>query len=197
MSNKVEELRSIYESVTDGDVVVTEEQQELRGSYAEAEERLEDTIEEMRAELGFTTRFSTAELATLVIEFFKGTSDREIAEQIGGGQLDKSVTRARLRLHLFRDADFEQAPVDLNVIAQKRSEGKSMRTIASEIGPSKSTVGKYARLIEMREQAEKSDYTARLSELVKYDLVDESDIRRHLADGLDEAVDAKRATPTS
>ena len=115
MDEKTEELRDIFIDVTD-ESTVTERQEETHGSLssaAEVEDRLESVVAEMRERYDFGTTLSDEQLVTVVRGYYAGDSDAEIARELGDTSLGKTVSRARIDLHLIRDGDTD-APFDLD-----------------------------------------------------------------------------------
>jgi len=113
MDEKTEELRDLFQDVTDEDTV-TESQADTHGSLAsetDVENRLQDTVSTMRDRLDFQTSLDTEAFATVVRRFYAGDDDAEIGEEVGADS--ETVRDARHDLHLVRDDD---APVDLDVL---------------------------------------------------------------------------------
>jgi hypothetical protein len=149
MDEKTEELRDIFQSISDSDTV-TERQERGRGSLAnEASIRadLQTAIEGMQADLGFDTTLSTADLVTVVERYYDGDSDREIAVELGDESLERTVARARLDLHIVREADRDTA-VDLDELGDRLDDGESVRDIAADLDASPDDVRFAARVIE-------------------------------------------------
>ncbi len=76
----------------------------LKGS-AELERALREVVSEMIGRYNIQTKLTLDQLATTVRLFYNGLSDTEIAEQLGDRALNKTVSRARIKLHLFRKSD--------------------------------------------------------------------------------------------
>ena len=153
MDEKTEELRDIFMDVTD-EATVTEQQEETPGSLqseAEVEDRLEAAVAEMSDRYDFGTSLSAAELVTVVKGFYAGDSDAEIARRLGDESLGKSVARARIDLHLVRDADTD-APFDLDALRNLLDEGASDVDCADELDVSESTVRRYRRVVETQQE---------------------------------------------
>ncbi|PSP54708.1 conditioned medium-induced protein 4 [Halobacteriales archaeon QS_1_67_19] len=153
MDEKTEELRDIFMDVTD-ESTVTEQQEETHGSLSsetEVEERLEEVIGRMRDRYDFSTTLSDEELVTVVQGFYAGDSDAEIARELGDASLSKTVSRARLDLHLLRDSDTD-APFDLDELRELLDDGTSIEECADALDVSESTVRRYQRIIETQEE---------------------------------------------
>ncbi|MFC4450588.1 MULTISPECIES: conditioned medium-induced protein 4 [Halorussus] len=153
MDEKTEELRDIFMDVTD-ESTVTEQQEETHGSLsseAAVEERLEEVISRMRDHYDFGTTLSDEELVTVVRGFYAGDSDAEIARELGDASLGKTVSRARIDLHLIRDAD-EDAPFDLDDLRDLLDADASTGECAEELDVSESTVRRYRRVVEAQQE---------------------------------------------
>jgi hypothetical protein len=115
MDEKTEELRDLFQDVTDEDTV-TESQADTHGSLAsetDVENRLQDTVSTMRDRLDFGTGLDTEALTTVVRRFYAGDSDADIADEVDADP--ETVRDARHDLHLVRDDD---APVDLDALRE-------------------------------------------------------------------------------
>lgn len=155
---KAEELRDIFVDVTD-ESTVTEEREEERGTLPgeeEIDDEIKEVIEEMRDEHGFETSLDDDDIVSVVRLYHDGASDAEIARELGDDSLDKTVRRARIGLHLFRDSDFD-APFEIDRLEELLDEGVTNSEIADELGVSSSTVRSYRRAVESRRQSENSD----------------------------------------
>jgi hypothetical protein len=135
MDEKTEELRDIFQDVTDEDTV-TESQADTHGSLAsetDVDDRLRDTVSTMRERLDFQTDLDTDALTTVVRRFYAGDADADIADDIDVRKTTESsstphqnasrsedadpatVRDARHDLHLLREDD---APVDLEAVRE-------------------------------------------------------------------------------
>ncbi|USZ66825.1 helix-turn-helix domain-containing protein [Halorussus salilacus] len=153
MDEKTEELRDIFMDVTD-ESTVTERQEETHGSLSsetEVEERLEAVVAEMRERYDFATTLSDEELVTVVRGYYAGDSDAEIARELGDASLGKTVSRARIDLHLIRESDTD-APFDLDALRDLLDDGASTTDAADALDVSESTVRRYRRIIETRQE---------------------------------------------
>ncbi|WP_435177423.1 conditioned medium-induced protein 4 [Halorussus sp. AFM4] len=153
MDEKTEELRDIFMDVTD-ESTVTERQEETHGSLSSetaVEERLQEIVTRMRDRYDFGTSLSDEELVTVVRGYYAGDSDAEIARELGDASLGKTVSRARIDLHLVRDAD-EDAPFDMDDLRDLLDDDATASECAEELGVSESTVRRYCRVIEAQRQ---------------------------------------------
>jgi len=155
---KAEELRDIFVDVTD-ESTVTEEREEERGTLPgedEIDDEITDIVDEMRDEHGFETSLEDDQIVQVVRLYHDDESDAEIARELGDDSLDKTVRRARIGLHLFRDSDFD-APFDIDRLEQLLDEEATNSEIADELGVSSSTVRSYRRAVEARKRSEEVD----------------------------------------
>lgn len=154
MNEKTEELRDLFIDITD-ESTVTQEQEESHGSLDSEEtvdERLEEIVGQMRAQYEFSTSLSDEELVTVVKGFYVDDSDAEIARQLGDASLGKTVSRARIDLHLLRDRDLD-APFELDALRDSLADGADTADCADEFDVSESTVRRYRRVIESQNEA--------------------------------------------
>jgi DNA-binding CsgD family transcriptional regulator len=155
---KAEELRDLFVDVTD-ESTVTEEREEERGTLPdkdEVDEEIRETVGEMRDEYGFETSLGEEEVVRVVRLYHDGASDAEIARELGDDSLDKTVKRARIGLHLFRDSDFD-SPFDIDRLRELVDEGATNADAADELGVSASTVRSYRQAVEARREADEVD----------------------------------------
>ena len=155
---KAEELRDLFVDVTD-ESTVTEEREEELGTLPDKDEidaEIRETIDEMRDEYGFETSLDDDELVTVVRLYHDDASDAEIARELGDDSLDKTVKRARIGLHLFRDSDFD-APFEIDRLRELVDEDATNADAADELGVSASTVRAYRDAVEARRDAEAVD----------------------------------------
>ena len=153
MDKKTEELRDIFLQVTDEETV-TESQEETHGSLASDEEidaRLERIVSDMRERLDFSTTLDDGQLVTVVRRFYAGDSDSAIARILGDVSLSKTVSRARVDLHLLRDADTD-APFDLALLREYLDEEESTEAVAERLDVSETTVRRYRRIVETQDE---------------------------------------------
>jgi hypothetical protein len=153
MDEKTEELRDIFMDVTD-ESTVTEQQAETHGSLdseTAIDDRLVEVVGRMRDRYDFATTLSDEELVTVVRGFYAGDSDADIARELGDASLGKTVARARIDLHLLRDAD-EDAPFDMEALRDLLEANSSTGECAAELDVSESTVRRYRRVVEAKRQ---------------------------------------------
>jgi hypothetical protein len=155
MDEKTEELRDIFMNVTD-EATVTERQEEGRGSLADGpadedrEAGIRAVLSEMRERYAFETDLDDAALVVVVRGFFEGETDTSIAEALSVTR--REVFRARLDLHLLRDADTD-APFDLADLRDLLVDDVPVADIAARLDVSESTVRRYRRVVDARTEA--------------------------------------------
>lgn len=191
MDEKTAELRDIFIEATGADTV-TETQQAERGSLTaderRARERVATLVETMRERYDFETDLSDDALVELVERFFDEEDDEQIAAALDSDA--ETVFRARLDLHLLREAD-RDAPVDLAELRSLVAESADLATCAAELDVEESVVRRYYRVIEARNEARRANY--RFSDEFA-ELLTDSDLSGRLASdaresGLQEATE--------
>lgn len=157
-TEKVEQLTDIFHDVAGGSTT-TEHQRQDRWSATQSGsgEMIRTIIREMIDEYGIRTSLDEDELVTLVEEYHSGESDKEIARALGTPNRDKTVTRARRKLHLFRESDFN-APFSLDRLREMAEQGKSTAAMADTLSASESTVRTYSNVIAAETDAENADH---------------------------------------
>ncbi len=151
VDEKTEELRDLFVDVTGGETV-TEEQEEGRGSLASDEnvdERLRETVSQMRAQLGFATSLDDETLVEVVRGFYSDDSDADIGRRVD--ERPKTVARARTDLHLLRDTDTDP-PFDFESFREALDETDDTDVLADRFDVSASTVRRYRRVVEAQRE---------------------------------------------
>lgn len=190
MDEKTEELRDLFVNVTNAETV-TEAQEEQRGSLTGdggVDEQLEGIVARMRERYEFRTDLSDGDLRRVVRGYFGDDSDTAIADALGVSR--RTVVRARLDLHLFRESDTD-APFDLKTFEDALESEESTADLATAFDVSESTVRRYRAVVEARAEAERVSHRFRRE--FKDALPDTALATRHAAhvreDGLDEATE--------
>jgi hypothetical protein len=157
-NEKVEQLTEIFHDIAGGSTT-TEKQDEDRWSTSQSgsDETVQAIIREMIVEYEIQTSLDEGELVTLVEEYHDGESDKEIARALGTPNRDKTVTRARRSLHLFRESDFD-APFALDQLRELLDQDTSTAEIADTLFASESTIRTYARVIDAENEANSVDH---------------------------------------
>ncbi len=189
---KAEELRDLFVDVTD-ESTVTEEREEERGTLPDEDEiddEIRGVIDEMRERYGFETSLDDDELVRVVRLYHDGASDAEIARELGDESLDKTVRRARISLHLFRNSDFD-APFDLDRLRELLDDGATNAEAAEELDVSASTVRAYRHSVEARRQSDDVDdeYADRFEAVLEDRVISEQFTEDAKRDGLEGATE--------
>ncbi|KTG29513.1 hypothetical protein [Haloferax profundi] len=135
MDEKTAELRDIFIETTGSDTV-TERQSESRGSLAdvddpeEVRERVADLVSTMRERYEFETDLDDDTLVTLVVGYFDGDADEDLAVELGVAP--EVIRTARFDLHLVRDAD-RDAPFDMDRLDKLLVEGADDDELAEKL----------------------------------------------------------------
>ncbi|CQR51449.1 MULTISPECIES: conditioned medium-induced protein 4 [Haloferax] len=135
MDEKTAELRDIFIEATGSDTV-TEQQSESRGSLADVDdpeavrERVRGIVATMRERYAFDTDLGDDALVALVVGFFDGDSDADLAVELDASP--EAVRTARFDLHLVRDADRE-FPFDADRFDSLLVDGADDETIAETL----------------------------------------------------------------
>ncbi|WP_439027863.1 transposase [Haloarchaeobius sp. DT45] len=152
MDEKTEELRDIFIDVTDGETV-TEKQEASRGSLTDrgdVSERLEAVVRQLRERYDFRTDLDDGDLCTLVRLYHAGKSDADLADELDVSR--HTVFRARMDLHLLRDADLD-APFELKTLRERLEGGEAISAVAEDLGVSESTLRRYRDVVAARDQS--------------------------------------------
>lgn len=190
MTNKTEELRKIFLDVSE-EHTLTEEQENGTGNLVVEQDELPliAEIQEILGEQGIDTRFPPDEISTIVKRYFKGDSDTGIARKLGNSSLDKSVRRLRIKLHLFRERDFN-APFELKRLESLLADHPdwSHREYADELECGATTISTYKQVIECRQEADRMENT--FKDRLQKAIQDGDHPSIHIDDGLDDAIDS-------
>lgn len=189
MDEKTEELRDIFVSVTD-ESTVTERQEDARGSLTREgspAERTERVVEAMNERYEFRTDLPVEGLVELVRAFYAGENDAGLAE--GLEESRHTVFRARMDLHLVREADLD-TPFELGAFRDQLEDEQSVAEIATALDVAESTVRRYRQVVET--QTERRTVGDRFREEFDEIYLD-TDLASHTddvtRDGLEEATD--------
>src|SRR5512136_1081136 len=156
MSGRTDQLRDLVIKIGATTKVVEKQATRhgsLRGS-GEIERALLGVVREMIKQYSIQTKLTAEQLSSVVRLFYKGLSDTEIAEQLGDRALNKTVSRARIKLHLFRESDLKP-PFDRNEFMRLSGTGKSVKEMAESLGVAPSTISEYRNIFESQKAAEK------------------------------------------
>ncbi len=190
MSGRTDQLRDLVLKIGASTKVVEKQASQhgaLRGS-SDIERALLGVVKEMIKHYNIQTKLTPEQLATVIRLFYKGLSDTEIAEQLGDRALNKTVSRARIKLHLFRESDLKP-PFDKNEFIRLSGTGKSVKEMAEALGAAPSTISEYRNIFESQKAAEKDGYTKRFLEILSDQDVSERMVTSHIKDGLQDTMD--------
>lgn len=179
MDDKTERLRDIFMSVSDEETV-TETQAETRGSLTGTDEdvgdQLRTLVDRLHDRESFETALDTGTYVDVVRAFYEDASDATTAERLG---LDaETVFRARLDLHLVREADTD-APFDVSVLRRRREADDA--TLAADLGVDADTVAHFRRVVAAQDAARAANYRFRR----EFDeLLTDADLAGQFTDGM-------------
>lgn len=190
MDEKTEELREIFMSVAD-DESVTERQEESPGTLADEEsvdDRLDALITRMRDHCAFRTDLDDAALRTIARGFFEDTADDEMATNLNVDA--ETVFRARMDLHLVREADRE-APIPFERFRGLVGEEPDPQALQARFEADAAVIERAVAVIEAEREMRRANYRYR-DEL--NELLGDGDVAEQLTsdvtdDGLDDATE--------
>lgn len=188
------ELLALFQDITSKTEIV-ESMKKIHGSLRDRDAVGREVALIMREilDLGFfQTKLSPRQLATLVISFNEGRNDTEIARELGNEKLAKTVARARVRLKLFRDSDFDM-PFDRKYLSELIASEKTMNEISAILGISSSSLREYRHVIAMEEDETLDPFLERIKDVLEDRDLTEQMTRSVTNDGLSEAIDTTEA----
>ncbi len=190
MSGRTDQLRDLVLKIGATTKVVEKQATRhgsLRGS-GEIELALLGVVREMIKQYGIQTKLTAEQLSSVVRLFYKGLSDTEIAEQLGDRALNKTVSRARIKLHLFRESDLKP-PFDKDEFLRLGESNKSVKEMAESLHVAPSTISEYRNIFESQKASERDGYTKRFLEILSDQDVSERMVTAHTEDGLQDTID--------
>jgi DNA-binding NarL/FixJ family response regulator len=191
MSGRTDQLRDLVLKIGASTKVVEKQATQhgnLRGS-SEIERALLGVAKEMIKTYNIQTKLIPEQLATVIRLFYKGLSDTEIAERLGDRSLNKTVSRARIKLHLFRESDLK-TPFDRAEFLRLSEAKKSVKEMAEALGVAPSTISEYRNIFESQQVAERDKFTKRFEEILSDQDVSEHMVASHISkDGLQDTID--------
>jgi DNA-binding CsgD family transcriptional regulator len=140
----------------------------------------------------FKTKLTPRQLARLVMAFYEGKNDTEIARALGDEKLSKTVARARVRMKLFRDLDFKM-PFDREKLDKLVESGKTMKDVSEELGISPSTLREYRHVLDEVNDPTLDPYLQRIHDVMEDRDLSEQMTKGLVEDGLTEAIDITEA----
>ncbi len=190
MSDKTDQLRDLFLKISTNTTVVEKQATQhgtLKGS-AELERALREVVSEMVGRYNIQTKLTLDQLATTVRLFYNGLSDTEIAEQLGDRALNKTVSRARIKLQLFRESDLA-LPFDKDEFMQLVIAGCSVKETSEKLDVAPSTVSEYKSIFDCLEAKEQDGYTKIFEEILSDQEVSEKMVAHISKDGLQDTID--------
>jgi len=190
MSGRTDELRDLVMKIGASTKVVEKQATRhgsLRGS-GEIERALLSVVQEMIKQYGIQTKLTAEQLSSVVRLFYKRLSDTEIAEQLGDRALNKTVSRARIKLHLFRETDLKP-PFDKDEFLRLTKASKSVKEMAGILRVAPSTISEYRNIFDSQKASERDGYTKRFLEILSDQDVSERMVTAHTEDGLQDTID--------
>ncbi len=190
MSGRTDQLRDLVMKIGASTKVVEKQATRhgsLRGS-GEIERALLSVVQEMIKQYGIQTKLTAEQLSSVVRLFYKRLSDTEIAEQLGDRALNKTVSRARIKLHLFRETDLKP-PFDKDEFLRLTEASKSVKEMAGILRVAPSTISEYRNIFDSQKASERDGYTKRFLEILSDQDVSERMVTAHTEDGLADTID--------
>ena len=190
MSGRTDQLRDLVMKIGATTKVVEKQATRhgsLRGS-GEIERALLGVVREMIKQYGIQTKLTAEQLSSVVRLFYKRLSDTEIAEQLGDRALNKTVSRARIKLHLFRETDLKP-PFDKDEFLRLTQASKSVKEMAGILRVAPSTISEYRNIFDSQKASERDGYTKRFLEILSDQDVSERMVTAHTEDGLQDTID--------
>ena len=191
---KKADLLALFKSVS-GKTEIVEPMKKIHGTLRDKDaiEREVALIMREILDLGFfRTKLTPRQLAGLVCSYYEGRNDTEIARELGDEKLSKTVARARVRLKLFRDLDFNM-PFDRQKMVELVEEGLTMKEVSEELKVSPSTLREYRHVIEQEQDQTLEPFINRIR-----DVMEDRDLTEKMTiglsqDGLADTMDATEA----
>ena len=190
MSDKTDQLRDLFLQISTNTTVVEKQATQhgtLKGSV-EIERVLREVVSEMVGRYNVQTKLTLDQLAATVRLFYNGLSDTEIAEQLGDRALNKTVSRARIKLQLFRESDLA-LPFDKDEFMQLVAAGCSVKETSEKLDVAPSTVSEYKSIFDCLKAKEQDGYTKIFEEILSDQEVSETMVAHISKDGLQDAID--------
>ncbi len=190
MSGRTDQLRDLVLKIGATTKVIEKQATRhgsLRGS-GEIEQALLGVVREMIKQYNVQTKLTPEQLSSVVRLFYKGLSDTEIAEQLGDRALNKTVSRARIKLHLFRETDLKP-PFNKDEFIHLTEASRSVKDMAEILHVAPSTISEYRNIFESQKASERDGYTKRFLEILSDQDVSERMVTVHAEDGLQDTID--------
>jgi hypothetical protein len=193
-NTRKQQLFELFANITNKTKIV-EPMKKIHGSLRDKEAIEREIALIMREILDqglFKTKLAPRQLARLVILYYESKNDTEIARSLGDEKLSKTVARARVRLKLFRDLDFDM-PFDRMEMEALLDSGLTMKEVSEKLGISPSTLREYRHIIEQERDETIDPYLDRIKGVMEDRDLSEQMTRSVTVDGLAEAIDITEA----
>ncbi len=193
-NTRKQQLFELFANITNKTKIV-EPMKKIHGSLRDKEAIEREIALIMREILDqglFKTKLAPRQLARLVIQYYEGRNDTEIARSLGDEKLSKTVARARVRLKLFRDLDFDM-PFDRQEMESLLDSGLTMKEVSEKLGISPSTLREYRHIIEQERDETIDPYLDRIKGVMEDRDLSEQMTRSITVDALAEAIDITEA----
>lgn len=193
-NTRKQQLFELFANITNKTKIV-EPMKKIHGSLRDKEAIEREIALIMREILDqglFKTKLAPRQLARLVIQYYEGKNDTEIARSLGDEKLSKTVARARVRLKLFRDLDFDM-PFDREEMETLLDSGLTMKEVSEKLGISPSTLREYRHIIEQERDETIDSYLDRIKGVMEDRDLSEQMTRSVTVDALAEAIDITEA----
>jgi predicted transcriptional regulator len=192
--DKKSELLALFTNITSKTKIV-EPMKKIHGTLRDKdaiEREIALIMREILDQGYFKTKLKPRQLAQLIVAYYDGKNDTEIARDLGDDKLSKTVARARVRLKLFRDLDFKM-PFDRSVMEDLINSGRTMKDVSEDLGISPSTLREYRHVIEQERDITLDPYLERIKDVMEDRDLSEQMTRGLINDGLSEAIDITEA----
>jgi uncharacterized protein YjcR len=193
-NTRKQQLFELFANITNKTKIV-EPMKKIHGSLRDKEAIEREIALIMREILDqglFKTKLAPRQLARLVLQYYEGKNDTEIARSLGDEKLSKTVARARVRLKLFRDLDFDM-PFDRQEMESLLDSGLTMKEVSEKLGISPSTLREYRHIIEQERDETIDPYLDRIKGVMEDRDLSEQMTRSITVDALSEAIDITEA----
>ena len=178
--HRKEDLLKLFSKITNKTILrepITRVHGTLRDKGA-VEREIALVIREITEREYFKTSLSPVKLARLILLYHDGKNDSEIATARGDKKLSKTVSRARIRLKLFREHDFS-FPFDLVKMKELCNSDLTMKEVAEELGISPTSLREHKHVLESKEDKSLDPYLERIIVIIE-----DKDLTEHMAYGL-------------
>ena len=179
-TKRKEDLLNLFSKMTNK-TIITEPMTCVHGTLRDrgaVEREIALVIREITEREYFKTSLSPVNLATLILLYHDGKNDSEIATALGDKKLSKTVSRARIRLKLFREHDFT-FPFDQVKMKELCNSGFTMKQVAEELAISPTSLREHKHVLESKEDKTFDPYLERI-----IIIIEDKDLTEHMTHGL-------------